>query len=256
MRSPAPNSLHDALDYRRLAGIALLCVILFTLSTLAFVFRYRNDLLILASNQRQLRAVETLIAMGATARSATGIFPEPALIEYLLVLQAPNQPVTEGAQIAQALLSAGASLTERNAGGWTPLMLAAASGQLPIVELLMKKGSDVDARALGGEQTEGLTALMAAAMHGHVAIARYLIERGATIHFRTRAGYNALLLAASRGHLNTVNLLLEKGASVPQTTIQLAERNGHVEVAKRLRNAQNIHRPETPLRRPAKFPEE
>lgn len=223
-------------------------------STAAFLHRYRNDLLVLSAQHRSLPAVRFFIALGATATGATEVFPEPALIEYLLALQAPTSPVTEGAEIVKILLRAGASTTERNSGGWTTLMLAAASGQIGIVELLVENQADVNARGFGDEQNEGITALMAAAMHGHKPIVKLLLDKGANPHFRSRSGFTALLLAASRGHMQCVNLLLDKGAAVPISTVQVAERNGHAEVASRLRLA--LEKPKPATRRPARFPEE
>lgn len=235
---------------------ALLSAFLFCASTAVFLYRYRNDLLILSAQNRNLNSVVLFTRLGASAAAATSIFPEPALIEYLLALQAPLSPVTEGSRIAALLLKAGASVNERNAGGWTPLMLAAAAGQEGISQLLVQNGADINARGFGGEQTEGITALMTAAMHGHLPIVNFLLEKGANVHFRSRSGFTALLLAASRGHLNCIDALLEKGAAVPLSTVQVAERNGHQAVALRLRKAFENPRTESFIRRPARLPEE
>jgi ankyrin repeat protein len=257
MSKSVPLHFSEPVDWRNAGTIALLVVALFTASTLAFLFSYRNDLLILASAKRNPSLVKTLVWLGAHAKSATDIFPEPALIEYLLALQSPETQLSEALSIAIPLLDAGAKVGERNAAGWTPLMLAAASGKEPLVELLVKKGAGVDDRAFGSEQTEGLTALMAAAMNGHSKIVRFLIERGAGVNHRTRSGFTALLLAASRGHLSSVEALIEKGASIPGPTVQVAERNGHEAIVKLLRQtAPFSRRAETQNRRPAKMPEE
>lgn len=257
MPKSIPLRFSQTVDWKNVGLVALLVVGLFTASTLAFIFTYRNDLLILVSAKRKPTLVKLLIWAGATATSSTDIFPEPALIEYLLALQHPETKLNEGLSIGNALVDAGAKVEERNSGGWTPLMLAAASGKEALVELLVKKGADVESRAFGSEQTEGLTALMAAAMNGHSGIVRFLIDRGAGVNHRTRSGFTALLLAASRGHLTCVETLIAKGASIPGPSVQVAERNGHEAVAKLLKQAKPLaRRGEIQNRRPAKMPEE
>ncbi len=233
----------------------LLSVAVFVLSTLGFIFQNRNDLLIFAAQQNRFFPARVLAAMGAHATEATETFPEPAFIEYLHSLYDPRHRGPQGVAFAELLLRAGASLSERSAAGWTPMMLAAGAGQTDIVMLLIRHGADIDARGFGEENNEGMTALMAAAMHGHADIVKLLVDRGSNVHLRSRAGYTALLLAASKGHLPCVELLLQKGASVPLSTVQVAERNGHTAIAKRLREAMDQPRTEV-LRRPAKFPEE
>ncbi len=234
----------------------LLSVGLFVLSTLGFIYHTRNDLLIFAAQQNRYLPARVLTAIGATAAAATETFPEPALIEYLHALYDARHKAPQGVGFAELLLRAGSSISERSAAGWTPMMLAAGAGQAEIVNLLIRHGADVDARGFGEENNEGMTALMAAAMHGHAEVVKLLIDRGSNIHLRSRAGYTALLLSSSKGHLDCVELLLQKGASVPLSTVQVAERNGHVEIVKRLNEAMDQPRTETLTRRPAKFPEE
>ena len=232
-----------------------LSVTVFLLSTLAFVYHARNDLLIFAAMQKHVQAAQILVALGARAEQSSDNFPEPAMIEYLHALYEPGLP-PQGVELGEALLRAGASLSERSASGWTPLMLAAGSGQAAIAQLFVMHGADIDARGQGEEQTEGMTALMTAAMYGHAPIVKLLTDKGSNIHLRSRAGFTALLLAASRGHLACVEVLLQEGAAVPLSTVQVAERNGHKEVAERLRQAMQEPRMDLLSRRPAKTPEE
>lgn len=234
----------------------LLSVAVFFFSTLGFIYQNRNDLLIFAAQQNRFFPARVMALIGAHASEATETFPEPALIEYLHGLYDPRHKGAQGVAFAELLLRAGASISERSAAGWTPMMLAAGAGQSEIVMLLIRHGADIDARGLGEENNEGMTALMAAAMHGHPDIVKMLVDRGSNVHLRSRAGYTALLLAASKGHLPCVEILLQKGASVPLSTVQVAERNGHDAIAKRLREAMDQPRAEILNRRPAKFPEE
>jgi ankyrin repeat protein len=242
-------------DAQAYVGPIMLGVTVYCLSTLAFFYSYRNDMLILAAQQRSLRFVKTFRAIGATAAFSTDIFPDSALIMYLHALQSPGLSALEGRELAETLLGAGASVMDRNGGGWTPLMLAASAGSAPIVEALLAHGAPIDARVVGGEQTEGMTALMAAALHGHANVIRLLIERGANVQLKATGGFTALTLATSKGYADCVDLLIKKGATVAATMPQVAERAGHVEIAERLRQAHPKFKVNPIPRHPARYPE-
>ena len=121
--------------------------------------------------------------------------------------------------------------------GSTLLHDAALKGYVPIVELLLRKGADVN--ALNGS---GGTPLHDAALGGHVEAASLLLGRGASINAQeVESGNTALANAASWGRLNLVNLLLDKGADAKlknkagKTALMLALENGHEETVERLR---------------------
>jgi ankyrin repeat protein len=240
---------------REYVGPVLMGGFLYVLTTFAFFYAYRNDLLILAAQHRNITWAKVFRTIGASAYSATDIFPEPALITYLHALQSPDLSAPEAQQLTELLLNAGASVSERNGGGWTSLMLAASAGNVPIAETLLKNGAEVDARVIGGEQTEGMTALMAASLHGHVGVMRLLIEHGANVQLRAHGGFTALTLAASKGYDECVEVLMKKGATVAATTPQVAERAGHSELAQRLRQAHPKLRVDPVPRHPARYPE-
>src|SRR5262245_59257072 len=77
---------------------------------------------------------------------------------------------------ALTLISPGAWLNARNAGGATLLMSAIAAKALPIVDALLKAGADPRATGQDGE-----TALHIAARTGQLEMVRLLIERGADV---------------------------------------------------------------------------
>jgi len=86
----------------------------------------------------------------------------------------------------------------------TPLMLAAISGELEIVRLLVEKGAEVNRR--------GWSALHYAATGGHVPVVRYLIERNAYIDAESPNKTTPLMMAARHQHIAAMHLLVELGA--------------------------------------------
>ena len=72
------------------------------------------------------------------------------------------------------LLKVGADVDARDAGGWTPLHWASATGRETVVRLLLDKGADVNAT-----KTFGKTPLHIASERGHASIVRLLREAGA-----------------------------------------------------------------------------
>ncbi|CAO2580709.1 Ankyrin repeat and SAM domain-containing protein 6 [Lemmus lemmus] len=74
-----------------------------------------------------------------------------------------------------------------NGDGATPLMLAAVTGQLPLVQLLVEKHADMNKQ----DSVHGWTALMQATYHGNKEIVKYLLNQGADVSLRAKNGYTA-----------------------------------------------------------------
>ncbi|XP_011794881.1 PREDICTED: ankyrin repeat and SAM domain-containing protein 6 isoform X2 [Colobus angolensis palliatus] len=74
-----------------------------------------------------------------------------------------------------------------NGDGATPLMLAAVTGQLALVQLLVERRADVDKQ----DSVHGWTALMQATYHGNKDIVKYLLNQGADVTLRAKNGYTA-----------------------------------------------------------------
>jgi ankyrin repeat protein len=119
----------------------------------------------------------------------------------------------------QLLLQRGASATERNRAGISPIMSGAASGDLETVRLLLDAGAKADdfpeskdPRATDIEA--GLrTPLMWAAYHNDVSMVRLLLERGADPNRSTYFG-NPLSHACWNDGFEAAELLLDRGANV------------------------------------------
>lgn len=66
-------------------------------------------------------------------------------------------------------------------------MIAAVTGQLPLVQLLVEKNADVDKQ----DNVHGWTALMQATYHGNKEVVKYLLNQGADVNLRAKNGYTA-----------------------------------------------------------------
>src|SRR5208282_3722708 len=111
--------------------------------------------------------------------------------------------------VVEALLPRGANVEARARNGTTntPLHAGAAGRNLDVVRALVEHGADVNARQEGG-----FTALHSAALNGDLEIARLLISHGADVQARASNNQNALDLALTKGHQAMVNLLDESAA--------------------------------------------
>src|SRR5215470_611815 len=115
--------------------------------------------------------------------------------------------------------------------GATPLMYAAAFGNVKQMKLLLEAGVDVNAR-----NAFHATALIWAG--GDAVKSRMLIEHGADVNVRTQQGRTALMAAAKRnGNADLVRLLLKMGADVKtpgDTTLIAAAQSGDIEIMRLL----------------------
>ena len=102
-----------------------------------------------------------------------------------------------------------ATCVRSGVGGCTLLLIAAGRGHKQLIELLLKRGAEVNAR-----DSEGNQALMAAAQEGHEQVADSLLRYGAAIELRNKYGRTALMAAARFGRENVVYAFLQHGAEV------------------------------------------
>lgn len=129
------------------------------------------------------------------------------------------QAITDGdlARFEQ-LLAAGADIEQR-AYAQTPLMFAAASGQVQMVRQLLSRGAETDTVSA---ESYALPALHRAAQEGHLAVVRALLAHGAGLAFVSNKGSTALWEAVKHGQYAVVSELLTRGADARGQQLQLS----------------------------------
>ena len=110
---------------------------------------------------------------------------------------------------AKLFLKHGADVDAMSTEGSTPMSIAAASGQIGVMQVLLGAGAKLNG-GLGGH--EGVTPLQCASQNGRVEAMKTLLGLGADVNKPMRGGCTALIMAAHSGHAEAVHLLLDHGA--------------------------------------------
>ncbi len=121
-----------------------------------------------AAMNGDLELAEMLMVAGANVRATTRLGTYTPLY---LASQQGHGPVI------QALLKAGADLKTGTPNGTTPLMVAAAAGEIAAVKVLIENGADVNAK----DGVRAQTPLMYAAASNRAAVIELLAARGADL---------------------------------------------------------------------------
>lgn len=122
----------------------------------------------------------------------------------------------------------------QNRDGICPLELAVRHNRARVVEVLAKRGADVNTCDASGNSM-----LHIAAYHGHDAVVVILLVRGARVDARSGRA-TPLHIAAAQGHSGVVRLLVANGAdrslrnAAGKTARQLARERGHKAVVRLL----------------------
>ena len=121
----------------------------------------------------------------------------------------------DDAEMAQLLIYAGANIrATTRIGGYTPLFMAARRGAAPVVDVLLKSGSDVNVAAIND-----MTPLMFAALSGDRESVRLLVEAGADVNAReAEHGQTALIFAAAYDRADVIEELVEHQADLDLET--------------------------------------
>ena len=159
-------------------------------------------------------------------------------------------------EVLEFLVARGANVNARDPRGLSALHLTVYTGQTQALRFLLDKGADVRAPGPSGM---GSLHWAATAMRKDAEIAGLLIQRKADIGARDDYGNNALMLAALGGAQEVVRVLVEAGADINATNpltgdgpLDVAVAEGRTEVADYLRSkgAKPRMEPRPPLRGP------
>ena len=112
--------------------------------------------------------------------------------------------------IVQLLCERGADVNAKDKDGYTALHLAVQSGNIALVELLLKQGANMEATA--GKFCK--TALIEAAFDGWDFIAVILLQTGASVSAVDSRGSTALAYATYYEHEGMAKILLDSGADL------------------------------------------
>ena len=124
--------------------------------------------------------------------------------------------------------------------GFQPLGLACFFQQPSAARLLVESGAAIDSPSKNGAK---VMPLHSAAASGQVEIARLLLRRGAPVNARQGGDFTAIHSAAQNGHLDMLDLLLVYGADLEvlsidgKSPLDFANLGGHTAVANRLQAA-------------------
>ncbi len=92
--------------------------------------------------------------------------------------------------------------------GWTPVLAAAAKGQLPMLKYLVDKGGDITYR----HPITKLNSLMYAVLENNLVMAEYLLQKGADPTVKLKGDVSMVRAARDEGYTQMMELLLKNGA--------------------------------------------
>jgi uncharacterized protein len=124
----------------------------------------------------------------------------------------------------ETLLRAGAGVNASNAFGATALMWCI--NQPEMVQLLLTKGADVNARSKMGR-----TPLLLAASYGDAEVLKLLLAKGANALTRDTFENTPLLAATAVNNAATIKLLLNQGADIKGSDVHSKEMAGRVPIS-------------------------
>ena len=193
----------------------------------------RTPLMLACGFGKNLEAVKRLVAGGSDLNYTDPggdnvllgamMFGQPEIVDFLLQsgakLAGDGRSIWMGLMVStrfghETVFRQALQAAERNGMTLSRIVSlhdAAGGGSVPIGEILLAKGFEVDKKnAYGG------TAMQAAAEGGRTAFVAFLLERGAKIDERDRMGRTAWHLARENKHAETADLLKARGASTAE----------------------------------------
>lgn len=185
-----------------------------------------------ASVHNKIIKICRLLTAGADVNYLRRWMDQGRLLSATPLIQASSRGHVDAVRV---LISRGADVNKQEpCNGWAALHAAAHFGHVPVIGLLVSKGTSLDLRNNIGRAT-----LHAAVFKGHVEAVTCLLDYGADINAKcSNEGSTPLRLAAQEGHLHIVDLLVLRGADVNLANVQqvtplfTASEQGHLDVIK------------------------
>ena len=120
--------------------------------------------------------------------------------------------------VVESLIAQGVDIQAQDRDGWTPLMYATAANNGMVVDTLLELGADVEAikvqKISYPKRSRTRTALMRESSAGHIGMVKRLLHMDAVVDVVDGDGRTALMLAAMEGHTAIVIALLKNGAEI------------------------------------------
>jgi UPF0716 family protein affecting phage T7 exclusion len=216
-------------------------------SHLIFRFQRRRSTLTEAVERGDVEKVKVLLTRGADPNERqTHTVRRSCLIPFETTWDAPGFAKTVlmvaaesgNVKIVQLLLDNGADVNVVTSTGWTALVGAIEEDHPETAILLINRGADVNAVDLQAD-----TPLILSAAMSENEVVKLLLERGADINAKNEDGGSPLMYAAANNHPDVVRTLLAAGAELNlrdnegATALGWAVEDGFEETAQLLREA-------------------
>src|SRR5262245_52782913 len=138
-----------------------------------------------------------------------------AAVALSVMLRAASAPVADAAQqgdreAVKTLLKQAADVNAAQGDGMTALHWAAVKNDAELARTLLYAGANARAMTRIGNYTP----LVLAAQSGNAAVIEPLLEAGSDVNTKTANGTTVLMLAAASGNTDAVKRLLDKGADL------------------------------------------
>lgn len=141
-------------------------------------------------------------------------------------------------EIVNLLIKKGADVNIYAQSKDSALNFAIIYGNMDIVKLLVENGADINTAHYKSNETPLLIAARSTSQN----VLKYLIEKGANINAINSEGFTALMYSATKGYNENAKILLDNKAdtkiknNMGQTALNLADQNGNNDVVDLLKN--------------------
>ncbi|GAA6069555.1 protein TANC1 isoform X1, partial [Tachysurus ichikawai] len=174
----------------------------------SFKSRVVQQAFIAASSMGHVQVLKNLLALSKTELSVQLDGQDTLWGETALSAAAGRGKLDE----CVFVLEQGATITQPNRRGVTPIYAAVKHGHTQVVEILLQHGAALDV-----SDKHGRSLLMVAASEGHVTTVDFLLSQGACMTAVDKEGLTPLSWACLKGQKSVVELLVEKGAQIDHT---------------------------------------